>query len=96
MDKTRTLSWRIQFHKAMANPTRLEIIESLLEGERCQCEILPEINLSQSTVSSYLSQLVRAGVLSERKDGTKKLYRIANKEIREIITLVKETAQTQT
>lgn len=81
LNDEKLLRWRTDFHKALSNPIRLQIVESLLKGERCQCEIFPEIGLSQSSVSAYLSQLVRAGILNVRRDGTRKLYSIATPRI---------------
>ena len=81
LNDEKLLKWRTEFHKALSNPIRLQIVESLLKGERCQCEIFPEIGLSQSSVSAYLSQLVRAGILNVRRDGTRKLYSIATPRI---------------
>ena len=79
------------FHKALSNPVRIQIIDLLMDGEKCQCEIFPEIGLSQSTVSAYLSQLVRAHILTVRRDGTRKMYRISDSSI---VTLIKNTKRT--
>jgi ArsR family transcriptional regulator len=87
------LNWRVEFHKALSNPIRLRIVEDLLEGEECQCEIFPRIGLSQSTVSSYLSQLVDAGILESRRDGKRKLYSISNEEIAGLLQRIKETVE---
>ncbi|MHA1740581.1 MAG: ArsR/SmtB family transcription factor [Candidatus Thorarchaeota archaeon] len=83
----------VQFHKALSNPVRLRIVEELLQRELCQCEIFPKIGLAQSTLSSYLSQLVRVGILAERRDGQRKLYRIANERIANLLELTKKTLQ---
>jgi ArsR family transcriptional regulator, cadmium/lead-responsive transcriptional repressor len=87
------LDWRVQFHKAMSNPIRLRIVEDLLEGEECQCDIFPRIGLSQSTVSAYLSQLVDAGILESKRDGKRKLYSITNEEIAGLLQQIKETVE---
>ncbi len=80
----------VEFHKALSNPVRLRIVEELLEGELCQCEILPRIGLAQPTISAYLSQLVRVGILAERREGKRKLYRIASHEISELMRLTRK------
>ncbi|MGD2072348.1 MAG: metalloregulator ArsR/SmtB family transcription factor [Candidatus Thorarchaeota archaeon] len=90
LDKARI--WREDFHKALSNPTRLEIVDLLLDGELCQCEIFPKIGLSQSTVSSYLTQLVKAGILKVRKDGTRKLYSLTNSRIVKLIEALRNLA----
>lgn len=85
-------AWRENFHKALSNVIRLEIVDFLLDGEQCQCEIFPKIGLSQSTVSAYLSQLVRAGILKVRKDGTRKMYSIADSHIVRMIKAIRDLA----
>ncbi|MBD3406545.1 MAG: metalloregulator ArsR/SmtB family transcription factor [Candidatus Lokiarchaeota archaeon] len=84
--------WRVQFHKALSNPVRLQIVETLIDGELCQCDIFPSIGLSQSTVSAYLTQLVQAGILHVRRDGQRKLYSIANDKILNLISQTKKVA----
>ena len=80
-----TLRKRHDFHRALANLERLKIVDKLMKGEICQCEIFPDLGLSQSTVSAYLNQLVRAGILKVRKDGTRKMYSIASDKIKDIL-----------
>ncbi len=77
--------WRAHFHKALSNPERLKIVDFLANGEQCQCDIFPQVGISQSTVSAYLSQLVRAGILTVRRDVTKKIYRLADSRIQKLI-----------
>lgn len=77
----------------MSNPNRLEIIDLLGEEEVCQCDIFPEIGLAQSTVSSYLAQMVRAGILQVRKDGTRKLYSVSDKRISHVVKKIRELAR---
>ncbi len=78
------------FCRALANPVRLQIIQMLLDGEKCQCEIHPNIPVSQSTVSAYLSQLVRAGILKARREGQRRIYSIASKKIPRLLKLTEE------
>jgi DNA-binding transcriptional ArsR family regulator len=86
-------NWRVEFHKALSNSNRLMILDIIAQNEICQCEIFPEMGLAQSTVSAYLAQLVRAGILEERKDGTRKLYKISDDRIRDIINETRAIAR---
>ena len=88
----KTMAWRENFHKALSNTIRLEIVDFLLDGEQCQCEIFPRIGLSQSTVSAYLTQLVRAGILKVRKDGTRKLYSLTDSRVTKMIKSIRNLA----
>lgn len=85
--------WRAGFHKALGNPVRLDIVDFLLEGEQCQCDIFPRIGLAQSTVSAYLTQMVRAGILRVRKDGVRKLYSINDARVQRIIEQIRKLAR---
>jgi len=92
----RELEWRVQFHKALSNPVRLRIVEFLTDGEQCQCNIFPEIGLSQSTVSAYLTQLVRTGILQVRRDGTRKLYSLSDRRVKRMIEDARDIAHYRT
>ena len=56
------------FH-AFADPTRLQIIELLLSGERCVCELTDSLRAAQSRLSFHLKVLREAGLVSDRRDG---------------------------
>lgn len=60
--------------KAVAHPLRLAVIDFLKDGEKCVCEIAAHLGAERSNVSRHLAVMVRAGVLSCRKDGLKVLY----------------------
>ncbi len=62
--------------KAMADPTRLQILHCLHEGELCVSSILDEVGGSQANVSKHLSVLRRAGLVDCRREGLKVYYRI--------------------
>ena len=47
--------------KALAEPLRLQIIESLSTGEKCVCDLIEEIGLAQSKISFPLKVLKEAG-----------------------------------
>jgi DNA-binding transcriptional ArsR family regulator len=65
---------------ALADDTRLQILQLIAErGEMRSQEIMESINLSQPSVSRYLSQLTAAGYLQERRANGAKAY-ILNKD----------------
>lgn len=70
--------------KALADETRLKIVEYLLDGEKCVCEIFPHVKRTQSTTSIQLDVLKRAGILNSRKEGKKVYYFISNKKVDDI------------
>lgn len=82
---TKQTRLRAKIFHALSDPTRLEILEFLRIGEKCVCEIIPHVELIQPVVSRHLRILKECGLLKDRKDGTKRLYSIAEPEIFEII-----------
>ena len=82
------VEYRVEILKALAQPTRLKIIDFLRDGERCVCEIFPAIGEEQSNTSRHLNMMLSAGVLSRRKDGLKIYYDIKHPGILEVIDIV--------
>jgi len=66
----------VPFFKAFCNETRARIVEQLLEGERCVCEISAELELSQPLISHHLAILGRTGFVTHREEGTRSYYAI--------------------
>ena len=81
------VEFRADILKALAQPTRLKIIDFLRDGERCVCEIFPAIDEEQSNTSRHLNMMLAAGALSRRKDGLKIYYAIKHPEILEIVDI---------
>ena len=63
--------------KALGNDTRYTIIRLLVaaDDERCVCEFAPLLDVSESAVSHALAELVDAGLVTRRKDGTWRYYK---------------------
>lgn len=56
------------FH-ALADPTRLGILEQLRGGERCVCDLTDLLDTGQSRLSFHLKTLKDAGLLRDRRQG---------------------------
>jgi DNA-binding transcriptional ArsR family regulator len=80
----------VEIFKALADPTRLKIIECIKDGEKCICEVIPYTDKSQPNVSIHLKVLKQAGLVSERKDGTKIMLSIADKNVFKIVDLAQK------
>ena len=76
--------------KALAHPTRIQIIDLLRHGEKCVCEIVPALGLEQPNVSRHLSILKKEGILSCRKEGMKMIYWVSDPRIFSIIDIGSE------
>ena len=70
---------KFETFKALGDKTRYNIVSSLLKGERCACEIPLLVKRAQPTVSLQLKYLLKAGILSSRREGKKVLYRITDR-----------------
>ncbi|MCF6284772.1 MAG: metalloregulator ArsR/SmtB family transcription factor [Candidatus Hydrogenedentes bacterium] len=65
---------RAKVIKAMAHPSRLLIIDQLIEGEQCVFELTEMIGADKSTVSKHLSVLREAGIVQDEKRGLQVYY----------------------
>lgn len=63
------------FH-ALADPTRLDIIRELKDGECCVCELTDQLQAGQSRLSFHLKVLKEAGVIQDRRDGRWMYYTV--------------------
>jgi DNA-binding transcriptional ArsR family regulator len=61
---------------ALAEPTRRQVLEELRVGPRSVGELTDAVPVSQSAVSQHLRVLREAGLVKERRDGTRRLYRV--------------------
>ena len=62
--------------EALGDPTRRQIFESLKTGPRSVGELADGLPVSRPAVSQHLRVLREAGLVSDRKEGTRRLYRI--------------------
>jgi DNA-binding transcriptional ArsR family regulator/uncharacterized protein YndB with AHSA1/START domain len=62
--------------EALADPTRRAIVDRLREGHRSVSELADGLPVSRPAVSQHLAVLRRAGLVSDRKDGTRRIYRL--------------------
>ncbi len=65
--------------KALCDPNRLMIIDLLKNGEKCACNLLEELNISQSTLSHHMKLLCESGVINCRRDGKWMHYSLSMK-----------------
>jgi DNA-binding transcriptional ArsR family regulator len=61
---------------ALGDPTRRQIFDSLKAGPRSVGELAEGLPVSRPAVSQHLRVLKEAGLVSDRKEGTRRLYRI--------------------
>ncbi|HOI58677.1 MULTISPECIES: metalloregulator ArsR/SmtB family transcription factor [unclassified Methanoculleus] len=79
---------RIKLLKALADETRIKIVQCLMDGERCACTLVPAVGKAQPTVSQHLRVLEEAGVLESRRDGVNIWYRIKSGQAVQILEIL--------
>jgi ArsR family transcriptional regulator, arsenate/arsenite/antimonite-responsive transcriptional repressor len=62
--------------RAVADPTRLRILNLLRGGERCVCELVDTLRVPQPKASRHLAYLRKAGLVSVRKQGLWAYYKL--------------------
>ena len=54
---------------ALSDPNRLRLLAACLDQERCVCQLVELIDLSNASISKHLAVLRNAGLLESRKEG---------------------------
>lgn len=66
--------------KGLADATRLRILNLLLHGELCVCDIQYVLDSSQPNVSRHLTYLKNSGLVLDKREGPRIYYRLAHPE----------------
>jgi DNA-binding transcriptional ArsR family regulator len=64
--------------RVIGDPNRIRILDQLRDGELSVTEITERLGTSQQNASKHLGILLRAGIVSRRKEGTSSLYSVAD------------------
>jgi len=73
--------------KALANESRVRILDALRDGEMCACELQVVLDAPQSTVASHLRELADAGIVRKRRQGKWTYYRIGDTAVLQLLDL---------
>lgn len=66
---------KAEIFKALSNPVRLDIIDLLLDGEKCVCEIQEKLQeYEQPHISKSLAKLKSVGLIKDCKKGANVYY----------------------
>lgn len=69
--------------KALADTSRLMIVDMLSCGELCACMILEKFNITQPTLSHHMKILCDCGLVSGRKEGKWTYYSLNNDKVQD-------------
>jgi ArsR family transcriptional regulator len=62
--------------RLLGDPSRLAILSTLMNAEKCVGQIVKETGQGQANVSKHLKHLHRAGIVARRKEGLQVFYRV--------------------
>ncbi|GGI96468.1 transcriptional regulator [Alicyclobacillus cellulosilyticus] len=78
-----------KFFHGLANPTRLKMVELLLQGEKTVSQLVEETGASQSQVSNQLACLKWCGYVTSRQEGRFVWYKVSDERIRMLLELAR-------
>lgn len=70
---------------ALANPTRRDILDALLDGECTAGELAGKFDMARPSVSEHLRLLRASGLVEERQEGRHRFYRVTGEPMVELI-----------
>lgn len=91
--KNKQIEVYTKFFHGLSNPTRYQIIISLLNGKKNVGELAKDLDCSQSLISMQLKCLKWCNFVNSIKDGKNIYYYISDERIRELIQLGQSIAE---
>src|SRR5713101_5462648 len=77
--------------RALADPTRLRLLNLIADREICVCYFVEILGISQPKISRHLAYLRRAGIVAVRREGRWMHYRLVMPEDAAASSILKET-----
>lgn len=85
--KQDTLDAMLQFHKAIADETRLKILMNLAIHELCVRDLAYLVGMSKSAISHQLLYLREANLVKSRKKGRNVYYSLSDQHVVDILSI---------
>jgi DNA-binding transcriptional ArsR family regulator len=82
-----------RYFRVLGDPTRLRIIESLLERERSVSELVELLGAPQSRVSNHLACLRWCRLVESERRGRTVVYRVADERVARVLELAASLAE---
>jgi ArsR family transcriptional regulator, arsenate/arsenite/antimonite-responsive transcriptional repressor len=83
--------WLDVLFRALADPTRLRLLNLIADREICVCYFVQILRISQPKVSRHLAYLRRAGVVASRREGKWMHYRLVAPKDEAAASILRET-----
>ncbi len=74
--------------RALSDPTRLRILNTLMQGESSVQDLAETTGVEQPNVSRHLAHLRREGIVERRPEGNRAIYRIHDPTIVQLCEIV--------
>ena len=79
--------------RALSDPKRLCVLETLASGERSVSELSREVRCQVPNMSQHLGVLRSAGLVSARRDGTTVYYSLSDSRVIEAYRLIQDLSR---
>lgn len=87
MPDKETVAKIAELFKAFGDPTRVQILSVLLNGERCVTQIVEMVDISQSAVSHQLRLLKQLHLVKARREGKNILYSLDDDHVHTMLQM---------
>lgn len=74
--------------KALANPLRMAIVDSLDNREMAAADLIAELGISKVNLSKHMALLIHGGIVESRRNGRQIFYRLIDPEIRKACAIM--------
>lgn len=81
--------------KALGHPLRVQILRVLQQGDTCLCEMHPFFRLNRSNLCRHVGLLRQAGILTERRAGSRVILHLAMPGILKAVDAAREVARAE-
>jgi DNA-binding transcriptional ArsR family regulator len=81
--------FKSEIFQALANPTRIAIVEALRDGEMSAGKLIEKLGLEQANASQHLAILRNKQIVVNRKVGNQVFYSIRDHALIEVLDILK-------
>lgn len=80
---------KAEFFKTLGHPVRIRVLELLGQREHAVSEMLPEVGVEAANLSQQLAVLRRAGLVTNRKEGSAVFYSLTSPRVAELLAVAR-------
>ena len=79
-----------KFFRGLGDPTRVRVLQILMDGERTVIELVEDTGVLQGRLSSHLACLRWCGFVVSRREGRRVFYRLADDRVPSLLSLAED------